>query len=137
MPQCTPTQNDNKEKEEKILPEKRKTINKIPVTVPHTQLLRRQSWTEPQFEVKLGVVATCKAIGRRTTISGQPSKNHEILCEKYLQQKWLWGMVEVAKKKKLIKSLSIWSGYKKIKEKGHKVLMTEMKKGCHYIFCEQ
>jgi heterodisulfide reductase subunit B len=33
-----------------------------------------------------------------------------------------------------IKSLSRWLGYEKIKEKGHKIIITEMKKGCHYEF---
>jgi hypothetical protein len=29
------------------------------------------------------IPATCKAIGRRIAVSGQPSKNHEIPSEKY------------------------------------------------------
>jgi hypothetical protein len=44
-------------KRRNILHEKEKPAIKFPIIVPRAQLLRRQRWTEPQFEVKLGVVS--------------------------------------------------------------------------------
>jgi hypothetical protein len=59
------------------------------------------------------------------------------VAEKLLSTKETLSSNTSTTKKKKLKSLSIQSGYEKIKEKGHKVLVTEMKKGGHYIFCEQ